>query len=179
MSHRHLSTCPRMGVHLSRPSSIRQLLHFSATNCSPFLTCGDEGHVMGINPRPGILPPSRMMRTFARAMEGVGLKTPPAQFNSYCDLDEAPALRLPVATTRAIPLGLLCIDEKERLPNTQSAQPAPTAHTGLLFSLVPMIDNNRDVTLNDLQTTFLDINHHMLWLYDIMNRGVKEGSATA
>ena len=41
-----------------------------------------------------------------------------------------------------------------------------------------MTNNNRDVTLNDLQTTLLDINQHMLWLYDIMNRGVKEGSAT-
>ena len=132
---------------------------------------------MGINPRPGILPPGRMMRTFTRAMEGIGLKTPPAQFTSYCDLDEAPALSLPVVTTWAIPLGLLCIDEKERLPNTQSAQPAPMVHTGLFFSLVPMTDN-RDVTLNDLQTTLLDINQHMLWLYDIMNRGVKEGSAT-
>ena len=97
---------------------------------------------------------------------------------SYCNLDEAPALSLPVAMTRAIPLGLLCIDEKERFPNAQSAQPAPSAHTGLFSSLVPMTDN-RDVTLNDLQTTLLDINHHMLWLYDIMNRGVKEGSATA
>ena len=83
-------------------------------------------------------------------MEGIGLKTPPTQFTSYCDLDEALALSLPVAMTRAIPLGLLCIDEKERLPNTQSAQPAPMAHTGLFFSLVPMTDNNRDVTLNDL-----------------------------
>ena len=112
-------------------------------------------------------------------MEGIGLKTPPVQLASYCDFVAASTLRFLVDLTQASPLGLLNIYKKERFPSTQATQPSLTMHTILFSSRVPMANNDKGITLNDLQTTLLDINQHMLWLYDIMNRGVKEGSATA
>ena len=40
------------------------------------------------------------------------------------------------------------------------------------------MENNRDVTLNDLQETMLEIKQNLCWLYDIMNKEVKESRET-
>ena len=91
------------------------------------------------------------MRSFARAMEGVNMKTHLEYFSPYCEYEEVSKFRIPVEMTQAqISLGLLCINENKRRPSTLLAHPASLVHTVLFLSWVPLAKNERDVTLNDL-----------------------------
>ena len=41
-----------------------------------------------------------------------------------------------------------------------------------------MASNDKEVTLNDLHASLRDIKQHLHWLYDVVNKGAKEGSST-
>ena len=38
-----------------------------------------------------------------------------------------------------------------------------------------MENNDRNVSLNDIQSTLWDVKQHMLWMYEILSIDVKEG----
>lgn len=75
----------------------------------------------------------------------------------------------PVEPLHSFSLCSLSIEDKDWPLSSQVARSALVAHSDLPLFQVAMAD--RDVTLNDLQTSLKDIKQHIRWLYDIMNRG--------
>ena len=50
------------------------------------------------------------------------------------------------------------------------------AHSVLILSQKDMAE--KEVTLEDLHDSLKDIKRHLIWLYNIVNKGVTEGSKT-
>ena len=133
-------------------SNIRQFACFSASNWIP-CKYGVESHVMGLIAKPGTL---WLIRVSTRAMEDTFKKFPPALLVGHCVYGTT-NVSPPAGSLQLLSLGFLNKEDKERLPNIQATQLVLFEHTGLSSSRAAMANNERDVTLNNLQASLRDI----------------------